>query len=277
MRRLGAHPGLRGAALGLVVPLLLLVLWELSGRLDWVRPNLLPPPSAVLAAVVDLARRGELWNHIEITLLRVMAGFLLGSAAATVCGALTGYSRVWRQMLDPMLQGLRAIPSIAWVPLFILWLGIFETSKVTLIAVGVFFPVYLNLMAGIADVDRRLVEVGRVYQFSSLTLIRRILVPATLPAYVTGLRGGLGLGWMFVVAAEMMGASEGLGFLLIDGQQTGRPAIIIASILMFAILGKLTDLALARAGRRALGWQDSFGNTGGDAANARNQRPLQAV
>jgi sulfonate transport system permease protein len=145
---------------------------------------------------------------------------------------------------------------------------------VTLIAVGVFFPVYLNLMTGIADVDRRLVEVGRIYRFSSLTLVRRILVPATLPAYITGLRSGLGLGWMFVVAAEMMGASEGLGFLLIDGQQTGRPAVIIASILLFAILGKLTDLALERLGRRALAWQDSFGNAD---THARDQRSLQAV
>jgi sulfonate transport system permease protein len=129
-------------------------------------------------------------------------------------------------------------------------------------------------MAGIADVDRRLVEVGRVYQFSSLTLVRRILVPATLPAYITGLRGGLGLGWMFVIAAEIMGASEGLGFLLIDGEQTGRPAVVIAAILMFAILGKVTDVALAQAGRRALVWQDTFGNTGGDA---RDQQSLQAV
>jgi sulfonate transport system permease protein len=278
MRRLAGHPGVRTAALGLVIPLLLAGLWEASGRLGWVRPNLLPPPSAVLATIVDLAARGELWTHLEITLVRVLLGFLLGAGAATVFGALTGYSLLWRRLLDPMLQGLRAIPSIAWVPLFILWLGIFEVSKVTLIAVGVFFPVYLNLMTGIADVDRRLVEVGRIYRFSSLTLVRRILVPATLPAYITGLRGGLGLGWMFVVAAEMMGASEGLGFLLIDGQQTGRPAVIIASILLFAILGKLTDLAIARAGRRALSWQDSFGNTGGNTErHARDQRSLQAV
>ena len=286
MRRLAAHlwahpwarPWVRTTASGIVIPLLLLVVWELSGRLGWVRPNLLPPPSTVLATIIDLAERGDLWTHLQVTLVRVLLGFLFGAAAATFFGALTGYSLLWRRLLDPMLQGLRAIPSIAWVPLFILWLGIFEISKVTLIAVGVFFPVYLNLMTGIADVDRRLVEVGRIYRFSSLALVRRILVPATLPAYVTGLRGGLGLGWMFVVAAEMMGASEGLGFLLIDGQQTGRPSVIIASILLFAILGKLTDLALARWGRRALAWQDSFGNTGGNTdRNARDQRSLQAV
>ncbi|HEX3863304.1 MAG TPA: ABC transporter permease [Stellaceae bacterium] len=274
------RPALRSILLGSVVPLLILALWEVTARLVWIRATLLPSPWAVVMTLFDLARRGELWGHIEITLVRVLFGFLGGAAAATVCGALTGYSRLWRQLLDPMLQALRAIPSIAWVPLFILWLGIFEAAKVTLIAVGVFFPVYLNLMAGIADVDRRLVEVGRVYGFSPWALTRRILIPATLPAYITGLRGGLGLGWMFVVAAEIMGASEGLGFLLIDGEQTGRPATIIASILLFAVLGKLTDMALAQLGRRALVWQDTFGNNGGGHSgdgNARDQRALQTI
>ncbi len=152
-------------------------------------------------------------------------------------------------MLDPTLQALRNVPSIAWVPLFIVWLGIFETSKITLIAVGVFFPVYLNLMSGIQDVDRKLVEVGRVYRLSGCRLVRRVLLPATLPSYLIGLRGGLGLGWMFVVAAELMGASQGLGFLLVDGQMTGRVQVIIGRIVLFAMLGKLTDLRLARTGR----------------------------
>ena len=193
-----------------------------------------------------------------------------GRSVATALGALTGYSRLWRRLLDPMLQALRSIPSIAWVPLFILWLGIFEASKVTLIAVGAFFPVYLNLMTGITQVDRKLIEVGRAYGYRGVALVRRVLLPATLPAYVTGLRGGLGLGWMFVVAAEFMGASEGLGFLLIDGQMTGRPAVIIGSIILFAVLGKLTDLALASLGQRFLSWQDVV-------SNAPDQRRLQAV
>jgi sulfonate transport system permease protein len=270
VRRFAASPALRTGLVGLIVPGLLLLAWQVESALGWVRPNLLPSPLAVVNMVIDLARRGQLWGHIEITLLRVLFGFLIGAAAATVCGALTGYSSLWRRLLDPTIQALRSIPSIAWVPLFILWLGIFEAAKVTLIAVGVFFPVYLNLMAGIETVDRRLVEVGRVYRFSSWRLVRRILIPATLPAYITGLRSGLGLGWMFVVAAEIMGASQGIGFLLIDGEQTGRPALIIAAILLFAVLGKLTDLALSLAGRRALAWQDSFGN-------ARDQRSLQAV
>jgi sulfonate transport system permease protein len=257
--------------IGLVVPLALALAWELVSRAGLVPPNLLPPPTAVVAAMAELARSGELLAHVEVTLWRVGAGFVLGTAAATLLGALTGTSVLWRRLLDPLIQGLRSIPSIAWVPLFILWLGIFEASKVTLIAVGAFFPVYLNLMTGLRQVDRKLVEVGHAYGYRGLALVVCVLLPATLPAYVTGLRGGLGLGWMFVVAAEVMGASEGLGFLLVDGQMTGRPAIILGSIVLFAVLGKASDLALATIGQRLLAWQDVV------RTNVADQRRLQAV
>jgi sulfonate transport system permease protein len=156
------------------------------------------------------------------------------------------------------VQALRAIPSIAWVPLFILWLGIFETSKVALIAVGVFFPVYLGVMGAILSVDRKIVEVGRTFRLSGPAMIRRILLPAVLPAYVVALRVGLGLGWMFVVAAEFMGASEGLGYLLIDGQQLGKPAQILAAITIFALLGKTTDWLIEHLTAPLLHWQDAF-------------------
>jgi sulfonate transport system permease protein len=247
----------RHSAVGFIIPVLILIAWEAACRSGLAPRNLLPAPSAVLWALYDLARRGELLDHIAITLFRVFFGFLLGTVAGTALGALTGYSAWWRRLLDPMLQALQNVPSIAWVPLFILWLGIFEASKVTLIAVGVFFPVYLNLMSGIQQVDRKLVEVGRIYGYSGFALVWRVLLPATLPFYVTGLRGGLGLGWMFVLAAEFMGASEGMGYLLIDGEQTGRPQII-TSILLFALFGKASDLALMTVARRYTGWQDSF-------------------
>jgi sulfonate transport system permease protein len=275
-RRLGAALGQAGL-IGLVVPALVLALWEAVSRLGLMRPNLLPPPSAVAVTLEKLAISGELLAHVEITLLRVLAGFALGTAAATVLGALTGYSQAWRRLLDPTVQGLSNIPSIAWVPLFILWLGIFEASKVTLIAMGVFFPVYLNLMAGIQQVDRKLVEVARVHGYGGFALVRRVLLPATLPSYVTGLRGGLGLGWMFVVAAEMMGASEGLGFLMMDGEMTGRPATIIAALLLFAVLGKGTDLLLALLGRRLTYWQDSFASAEEGKRDAQDRARLQAV
>jgi sulfonate transport system permease protein len=177
-------------------------------------------------------------------------------------GAIAGYSGLVRRLVDPSLQGLRAVPSIAWIPLFILWLGIFETSKVALIAVGVFFPIYLGVMGAILSVDRKIVEVGRVFRLSGAGMVRRILLPAVLPAYVVSLRSGLGLGWMFVIAAEFMGASEGLGYLLIDGQQLGKPTEIVAAILAFAVLGKATDAILAAVMAPFLRWQDAFAPAG---------------
>src|SRR6202000_1290472 len=171
-----------------------------------------------LSTLAELTRSGELLRHILATLTRVAAGFALGVAAGTLLGAVSGYWSLARRLLDPTVQALRAIPSIAWVPLFILWLGIFETSKVALIAVGVFFPVYLGVMGAILSVARKIVEVGRTFRLSGFDMIRRILLPAVLPAYVVSLRVGLGPGWLFVVAAELIGASEGLGYLLLDGQ-----------------------------------------------------------
>ena len=155
-----------------------------------------------------IAERDRSARHAVATVLRVAAGFGLGVAVATLLGAVAGYSALARSLLDPTLQALRAIPSIAWVPLFILWFGIFEASKMVLIAVGVFFPVYLGLMGAMLSVDRKIVEVGRIFRLSGPAMIRRILLPAVLPAYVVALRSGLGLGWMFVVAAEFMGAAR---------------------------------------------------------------------
>jgi sulfonate transport system permease protein len=231
----------RRLVLGLLIPLAVAIAWEAAVRAGLSDGRLVPPPSRIYDTFVELARTGELVRHAVATVLRVAVGFGLGVAAGTLMGAVGGYWGLARALMDPTLQALRAIPSIAWVPLFILWLGIFEESKIALIAVGVFFPVYLGVMGAILAVDRKLVEVGRVFRLSGPAMIRRILLPAVLPSYVVALRSGLGLGWMFVVAAEFMGASEGLGYLLIDGQQLGKPAQIVAAT---------TPL---------LRWQDAFG------------------
>ena len=249
-------------ALGLILPVGLAVLWELAVRAGLSDGRLVPPPSVIFSTFAELAKTGELQRHAYVTLWRVAAGFGIGVAAGTVLGAITGYSGLSHRLIDPTLQALRAIPSIAWVPLFILWLGIFEASKVTLIAVGVFFPVYLGVMGAVVSVDRKIVEVGRVFRLSGTQMVRRILLPAVLPAYVIALRSGLGLGWMFVVAAELLGASEGLGYLLVDGQQLGKPAQIVAAILTFAVLGKLTDWMVVAISRPFLRWQDAFAPSG---------------
>lgn len=242
---------------GFVLPLLLGLAWEGMARSGWFNTRLMPPPSVIGATLWDLARSGELATHALATLWRVGAGFGLGALAGTLLGALTGSLPLARRLLDPTLQALRAIPSIAWVPLFILWFGIFEASKVALIAVGVFFPVYLGVAAAILSIDRKIIEVGRVFRLSRTQMVRRVLLPAILPDWITALRSGLGLGFMFVVAAEIMGASEGLGYLLVDGQQLGRPDRIIAAIIAFAVLGKLADSVLVTLTRPILAWQDT--------------------
>ncbi|WP_454002314.1 ABC transporter permease [Afipia felis] len=252
-------------ALGLIVPLAVGIGWEIAVARGWSNGRLVPPPSKIYEMLAQLAASGELTQHVLVTSWRVGAGFALGVASGTLLGALCGYSALARQLFDPTLQALRAIPSIAWVPLFILWLGIFEMSKVALIAIGVFFPIYLGVMGAVLGVDRKIVEVGRVFRLSGPAMIRRILLPAVLPSYVVSLRSGLGLGWMFVVAAELMGASEGLGYLLIDGQQLGKPAEILAAIIVFALLGKTTDWLIQLAFAPLLRWQDVFASQGGKA------------
>jgi sulfonate transport system permease protein len=245
-----------GAWLGLVIPVALAILWEVAVRNGLASGRLMPPPSRLAQTAWSLALSGELQTHVLATMGRVLLGFAIGAAAGTALGMMNGASGLAFRLLDPAIQALRAIPSIAWVPLFILWFGIFEASKVALIAVGTFFPVYLGVAGAILSVDRKLVEVGRVFRLSRLDLARRILLPAVLPELLISLRSGLGLGFMFVVAAEFMGASEGLGYLLVDGQQLGKPDQILAAIIAFALMGKAADSLLVAATKPLVRWQD---------------------
>jgi sulfonate transport system permease protein len=239
--------------LGWIIPISILILWEILARAGVLPPNWLPAPTVVGHTIYQMAVAGDLWKHVGITLGRVAVGFLLGATAGTLLGGFTGYVSLARKLLDPLLQSLRSVPSIAWVPLFLLWLGIRESSKITLIALGAFFPVYLNLSVAMSHVDPKLLEVGKLYRLSSFQMVCRLILPAALPEYIVGLRSGLGLAWMFVVAAELLGASSGLGYLMVDGQMTGRPAIILASVILFAVLGKATDWMMNAVGRRLLG------------------------
>ncbi|MGE8496754.1 MAG: ABC transporter permease [Pseudomonas sp.] len=243
---------------GWVVPVLLLVLLETLVRTGVLPSHQLPAPSQVAQTLYALAASGDLWRHLNASLLRVAAGFSIGAALAIAIGTWVGLSRRAEAYLEPTFQALRAIPSLAWVPLLLLWLGIDETPKVVLIALGAFFPVYLALLAGIRNIDRKLVEVGQLYQLSRFTLVRRILLPAALPNLFTGLRGALSLSWMFLVAAELIAATRGLGYLLSDGRETSRPDLVIAAILLLAVLGKLSDSLLKYWETRALSWRDSY-------------------
>ena len=245
------------SVLGIVVPAVALIGWEVASRLGWIDRTIASSPSEVLAEINRLVWTGQIWLHLWATFVRVFSGFGLGGMVAIVLGAVTGISPIAYRLLNPTIHAIRSVPSYAWVPLFILWFGIFETSKIFLIALGAFFPLYLTLVSSIRSVDRKLVEVALVNGFRGWNLARRIFLPASLPAIFVGLRQSLGLAWMFVVAAEFMGATHGLGFLLIDGQTTGRPATLITSILLFALCGKATDGCLAWISERALHWQDA--------------------
>ncbi|WP_425106458.1 ABC transporter permease [Ancylobacter sp.] len=242
---------------GLLVPALALGGLEAAVAFGLVPARLMPPPSAILETFRELYDQG-LVTHLAVSTARVLAGYALGVVLAVPIGALVGLNRRAESLLDPTFQALRAIPGLAWVPLLLLWLGIDEGPKVTLIAIGSFFPVYLGLIAGIRNVDRKLVEVGEMYGLGPVALVRRIFLPAALPSLFTGLRQGLSLAWMCLVAAELIAATQGIGYLLTDGREVSRPDIVIAAILMLALLGKLSDTLLKRLERRALHWRDSF-------------------
>lgn len=242
---------------GWIVPLLAAALLEIIVKLDIIPARLLPAPSDIALTLKELAER-DLLLHIGASTVRVLAGFVIGAALAIVTGAVVGLNRRAESLLDPSFQALRAIPGLAWVPLLLLWMGIDELPKITLIAIGAFFPVYLSLVAGIRDVDRKLVEVGEMYRLSGVALVRRIFLPAALPSLFTGLRTGLSLAWMFLVAAELIAATKGLGYLLTDGRETSRPDIVIAAIILLAVLGKLSDAVLKFLEQRSLTWRDSF-------------------
>ena len=251
----------RGRLKGLVVPAAILVVLEIVVRIGWVQSYQMPAPSEIFTTLTDLAN-GALWKHISASLLRVLSGFGIGAGLALLFAAWVGLSREAEAYLEPTFAGLRSIPSLAWVPLLLLWLGIGETSKIVLIAIGAFFPVYLNGVAAIRGIDRKLVEVGKMYRFSQRQMVLHLFLPAALPGLFTGLRSGLSLAWMFLVAAELIAATKGLGYLLSDGRETSRPDIVLAAIIVLALLGKISDGVLAMLEKRCLAWRDTFKGNG---------------
>lgn len=248
---------LRFTPVGLLLPLAIIALLELSVSRGWVPAWLMPAPSDLRMTFRELAG-GPLWTHISASSQRVLLGFGIGAGLAVLIGTLVGMSRQLEAWLDPTFQALRAVPGLAWVPLLLIWLGIDEVSKVTLIAIGSFFPVYMNMVAGVRNVDRKLVEVGTQLGFSRAALMRRIMVPAALPYLFTGLRNGLSMAWLCVVAAELLAATEGIGYLLTDGREVSRPDLVLAAIITLALMGKLTDSLLKHLEKRMLGWRDNF-------------------
>jgi sulfonate transport system permease protein len=241
-----------------VLPLLLLGLWQASITLHWVEAYQLTPPVQVIESAIDMWNRGLLQSDILATVFRVLAGFSIGATVAVVLGTITGLSRGVHQAVEPTLQAVRSIPTLAWGPLLLLWLGIDDTPKVVLVAIGAFFPVYVNLVSGILGVDRKLIEVARIYDLTWLQTARRVILPATLPNLFTGIRLGLSQAWLFVVVAEIFGATKGLGFRLTDSQLLTRVDLMLVALLVLAVLGKTTDMIVLIIQRRALQWRDAL-------------------
>lgn len=242
---------------GWTLPVVVLAILEILVRSGRVPDYLMPAPSQVFETIWDLAE-GPLWQHIGISTFRVFSGFAIGGALALLIGTWVGLSKRAEAYIDPSFQALRAVPGLAWVPLLLIWLGIDESSKITLIAIGAFFPMYLNLVAGMRNVDRKLVEVGALYQFSHCQLVRFVFFPAALPYVFTGLRQGLSMAWLCVVAAELLAATKGIGYLLTDGRETSRPDLVLVAIILLAIMGKITDSLLRLLEDKSLRWRDSF-------------------
>jgi len=248
--------GRREAALGLALPLVLLAAWWYATAFGGIKVYQLASPADVARELAVLWANGELAKNLVASIGRVAFGFAVALVLAIAIGTSVGLFPRAERILDPTLQALRAIPSLAWVPLLLLWLGIGETAKIVLIAIGAFFPIYVNLVAGIRGVDRKLVEVAHVLDIRGFALARRVVLPAALPSLLVGARIGLTQAWLFLVAAELLASTRGLGFMLTEGQQIARTDEILTAIVLLALCGKLSESAMRFAERRLLHWTD---------------------
>ena len=248
---LDGRPTARSILLGLLVPGILMLTWWSVTEFTDISAVVLPSPEQVVIAGVELAQNGLLGTYIAISLQRVFLGFAIGATVGLMLGALVGLSRTASQLLAPTLGAIRAVPSLAWVPLLTIYLGIFEEPKITLIAIGAAFPVFTTVAGALRHVDTHLVEAGRAFGLGPTRLLTTVQLPAVVPSIVSGLRLALAQAWLFLVAAELIASSMGLGFLLTDSQNNGRVDRIFLAIILLAILGKTTD-ALLGIGERAL-------------------------
>jgi len=237
---------------GLVVPLAVIALWQAVTGFGLIPTYRLPAPIDVVDAAIQLAEGGALWTHVAISVQRVVLGFVFGSLVGLAVAAIVGLTRSGDVLLSPILAAFRAIPSLALVPLLLLWMGIGEDSKVTLVAIGAFFPMFTTVAGALRHVDPHLVEMGRSFGLRGWDLFRSVQLPATVPALISGLRLALAQAWLFLVAAELLAASMGLGFLLTDAQSTGRVDRIFLAIVILAALGTLSNALVTLLQRRLL-------------------------
>jgi len=243
-------------------PLAFLVIWELWARFGGLSPHILPAPTKVLDTAIRLTRKGELLPDLGISLLRAAAGFAIGSSLGFALGLAVGLSRLAEALLDRSIQMLRAIPFLAVLPLVIVWLGIGEPAKIFLVALGVTFPIYINTVLGIRQVDPKLIELGRVTGLSAWQSIFNIVLPGSMPSILTGVRYALATAWLALVVAETIAANSGIGFLAMDAREFLRTDVIVLAIVIYAGIGVIADLIARLLERRLLSWHANYARPG---------------
>nr|WP_314630309.1 aliphatic sulfonate ABC transporter permease SsuC [uncultured Janthinobacterium sp.] len=251
-------PALRHALAPWALPVALLLAWQLASQWGWLSSRILPEPWAVAKAFWHLAASGELWLHLKTSLWRATVGFVIGAGLGLLLGLLTGSFRHAETLLDTTLQMVRNIPALALIPLVILWFGIDETAKLFLLAVGVFFPVYLNTFHGIRSADQGLIEMAKSYGLSGWPLYRDVILPAAMPSILVGVRFSLGLVWVLLIVAETISAQAGIGYMTMNAREFLQTDVVLVGILLYALLGKLADLFSRRLERHCLRWNPAY-------------------
>jgi len=247
-----------GATAGWVVPIVLLALWQLGASAGFIASTILPNPLDIARAGYRLARSGELLANMEVSALRALAGLAVGGVIGLLFGFANGLSRVSDAFTDTTLQMARNVPHLALIPLVIIWFGIDEGAKLFLVALGVFFPIYLNTLHGIRSVDPHLIEMGRSYGMDRRRLFRRIILPGALPSIFVGLRYALGITWLTLIVAETVNAQSGLGYMAMQAREFQQTDVVVLAILIYALLGKLADGSVRVLERVFLAWNPAY-------------------
>jgi sulfonate transport system permease protein len=248
------------------LPILLLVIWQLSVSAGLLSTRILPAPSAVIEAGVNLVSSGEIWTHLAISGWRAGIGFAIGGGIGLTLGFITGLSKWGERLLDSSVQMIRNVPHLALIPLVILWFGIDETAKVFLVALGTLFPIYLNTYHGIRNIDPALVEMSRSYGLSGFGLFWHVILPGAMPSILVGVRFALGFMWLTLIVAETISASSGIGYLAMNAREFLQTDVVVLAIVLYAILGKLADLAARGLERVCLRWHPAYQVNKGGAA-----------
>jgi len=235
--------------------ILLTAVWQLASDHGYINPIILPPPLNIARCFADLLRDGSLQKNLIISSKRVLTGYAVSSVLALVLGIWIGLSPRFKRMTDLIIQILKPIPPISWIPLVILWFGIGESSKVFLIFIGGFFTILVNVVDGIRRIDVKLVELANAMVIPRMKYIFQIVIPYAAPNIFTGLRVGLGQSWMCVVAAELVASSTGLGYMIMFARQFGQTDVVIVGMLMIGIIGKVMDSLLMAVEKSVIRWK----------------------